>query len=217
MEVSSKSDVNANAITSHSDSKRPNEELNRQAMKISDVILILLGIGLLSSDTISDVTFGFRLLVPTCNVDRGTSFVMYGACICHQNVTIENMTMVCSSIPDEMLDESQQQATCDDTFDIWSQLSEEEHNMKCQDIGRFYNHPTFSVIVFCPIILCTLFTMYQWRRVETNWKTFPLLLSQCWPLYRLFRLLYLGLWKKEDKKWIEEYDDFKRNVQSLGT
>ena len=125
------------------------------------------------------------------------------------------MTMLC--IPDEhqMLDESKQQATCDaDDFDIWLQLSEEEHNMKCQEIGRFYNHPTFSMVVFCPITLCTLFTMYQWWRVETNWKTFPLLLSQCWPLYRLFRLLYLGLWKKEDKKWIEEYDDFKRNVHS---
>ena len=83
----------------------------------------------------------------------------------------------------------------------------------------YYGHTKFGILALSPVFFSFLFTLSHWWKLEENWKkrlmSLPFLLLQCWPQYRMARILYLGLWKK-DKMWRSEKETIERNVCSLG-
>ena len=89
----------------------------------------------------------------------------------------------------------------------------------CEKEGRIGGHVKFGILILSPVILAIFFTFPHWWRLEDNRKkkifTLPLLLIQCWPQYRMCRILYLSLWKK-DKRWKTEKEIIERDLSSLG-
>ena len=81
--------------------------------------------------------------------------------------------------------------------------------------SEWYGHPKFGMLVFSPVVLNIMFSLYHWWQIEKNWLTLPLVLLQLWPQYRVAKILYLGLWKR-DHRWKEKHEAFERNVSSLG-
>ena len=75
--------------------------------------------------------------------------------------------------------------------------------------------PWFALISAIPILIHILFLIPHWWKMEgidgNRLKTFPLLLLQFWPQYRILRLL----WKKS-KDWKKEKGDFEGRVGCLG-
>ena len=93
---------------------------------------------------------------------------------------------------------------------------------ECKKLGHFvgyYGHTKFGILALSPVFFSFLFTLSHWWKLEGNWKkrlmSLPFLLLQCWPQYRMARILYLGLWKK-DKMWRSEKETMERNVGCVG-
>jgi hypothetical protein len=65
-----------------------------------------------------------------------------------------------------------------------------------------------------------LFLLPHWWQIEktgcNRLKTFPLMVAQVWPQYRVANILYLGLWKK-DQTWKDEQNKLDKDISSLGT
>ena len=89
----------------------------------------------------------------------------------------------------------------------------------CEKEGRIGGHVNFGILILSPVILAIFFTFPHWWMLEDNRKkkifTLPLLLIQCWPQYRMLRILYLSLCKK-DKRWKNEKEIIERDISSLG-
>ena len=81
--------------------------------------------------------------------------------------------------------------------------------------SKWYGHPKFGMLVFSPVVVNIMFSLYHWWQIEKNWLTLPLVFLQLWPQYRVAKILYLGLWKR-DHRWKEKHEAFERNVSSLG-
>ena len=87
--------------------------------------------------------------------------------------------------------------------------------------GRFIGgkDPHFAIALMCPLLLSTLFILPHWWRLEGNHCqriiTFPIVLLQFWPQYRMAKILYMGLWTNS-KKWKEEKVAITRNVSHIG-
>ena len=83
----------------------------------------------------------------------------------------------------------------------------------------YMGHPKFASMMLCPILLSTLCLIPHWWRTEANWShrlaTFPYLILQLWPQYRMIRILILGLWKN-DPQWRREKLDIEKNASSIG-
>ena len=98
----------------------------------------------------------------------------------------------------------------------WRYKFENINEEICQKAGRQWNgHPKFGMLVFSPVVVNIMFSLYHWWQIEKNWLTLPLVLLQLWPQYRVAKILYLGLWKR-DHRWKEKHEAFERNVSSLG-
>ena len=98
----------------------------------------------------------------------------------------------------------------------WRYKFENINEEICQKAGHQWNgHPKFGMLVFSPVVVNCLFSLYHWWQIEKNWLTLPLVLLQLWPQYRVAKILYLGLWKR-DHRWKEKHEAFERNVSSLG-
>lgn len=75
----------------------------------------------------------------------------------------------------------------------------------------------YGYAMLAPILLMTIFSIRQWWRLEKKqhrWLTFPLVILQLYPQYRVIRILYLTLMKKTS--WRKEKDIFDRDLSSLG-
>ena len=93
---------------------------------------------------------------------------------------------------------------------------------ECKELGEhvdYYGHTNFGILALSPVLFSFLFTLSHWWKLEENWKkrlmSLPFLLLQCWPQYKMARILYLGFWKK-NKKWRSEKETMERNVGSVG-
>ena len=84
---------------------------------------------------------------------------------------------------------------------------------------EYYGHVLFGLFVLFPVLFSFFFTFYHWWKLEGNWKkrslTFPLLLLQFWPQYRMIRIIFLGLLKKSSN-WKKEKEILQRNISSIG-
>ena len=100
-------------------------------------------------------------------------------------------------------------------FSGYKALYNELEDGPCSRNQKFFGHPKFGMLVFSPVVVNILFSFYHWWQIEKNWLTLPLVLLQLWPQYRVAKILYLGLWKR-DHRWKEKHEAFERNVSSLG-
>ena len=100
-------------------------------------------------------------------------------------------------------------------FSGYKALYNELEDGPCPRNRKFFGHPKFGMLVFSPVVLNIMFSLYHWWQIEKNWLTLPLVLLQLWPQYRVAKILYLGLWKR-DHRWKEKHEAFERNVSSLG-
>ena len=102
---------------------------------------------------------------------------------------------------------------------VYENFSTKNKSMCPEDRFIGGTHPKFAVALFIPILLATIFILPHWWRLEGTLRkriiAFPFVILQCWPQYRMAKILYLGLWKK-DNKWKEEEDDISRNVSTIG-
>ena len=80
-------------------------------------------------------------------------------------------------------------------------------------------HPIFGFAILSPVLLSTIFVLVHWWKTESNLVnklvTLPLVIGQTWPQYRIVRILYFGLIKK-NRLWKVENEAQKKNVSSLG-
>jgi hypothetical protein len=78
----------------------------------------------------------------------------------------------------------------------------------------------WGLMTLCPPIAGMLFLLPHWWRIEktgiNRLKTFALILLQVWPQYRVLRILYLGLWRKDNKAWREERGTMDKDISSIG-
>ena len=94
-----------------------------------------------------------------------------------------------------------------------------DDQQKCELIGqkeKYHSHPNYGGSILMPVLLCLMFTFIQWWYMDGDLRTLPLVFLLCWPIYRLGRILYYGLWKKDDKRWNAEYELYNRNVFGIG-
>ena len=102
--------------------------------------------------------------------------------------------------------------------DFWSiyRKNEEYCDTSKDGDGR---HPRFGLAILSPVLLSSIFVLVHWWKTESNQKnkliTFPLVIGQMWPQYRIVRILYFGL-IKQNRIWKAENEDQKKNVSSLG-
>ena len=92
-----------------------------------------------------------------------------------------------------------------------------DDQQKCERLGMYHGHPNYGSSMLMPVLLCLIFTFIQWWYMDGDLRTLPLVFLLCWPIYRLGRILYYGLWKKDDKRWNAEYELYNRNVFGIGT
>ena len=80
-------------------------------------------------------------------------------------------------------------------------------------------HPIFGSLMLVPIILATLFVIPHWlKREDTILKrilTFPILVSQFWPQWQVFKVLKL-IKERRTQEWREEKEKLEKEVSSLG-
>ena len=169
---------------------------SEDAMSAVDAITTtIFGIGLPSFDVYSDIFFAYTLVKPECRYKTEDEVQL-------QTLILDGAIYQNMSNPDK----------------IFNEIECKEHK-RYPDSLDYYGHPKFGILVLSPLILSFLFTLSHWWKLEGNWKnrlmSLPFLLLQCWPQYRMARILYLGLWKK-DKKWRSEKETMDRNVGSVG-
>ena len=80
-------------------------------------------------------------------------------------------------------------------------------------------HPEYASVAIVPLILSFFFTLRQWWKVEADFinriQTLPCTILQLWPQYRVLRVLYKGLVKK-DTQWRKDHERIKLEVSSIG-
>ena len=80
-------------------------------------------------------------------------------------------------------------------------------------------NPIFGTVTLLPIVISFLFVLPHWWNTEKTAKrryfTFPLVLFQIWPQFRVIELLVL-LWKQEYDKYAVKKEHYYRNISSLG-
>ena len=80
-------------------------------------------------------------------------------------------------------------------------------------------HLEYASVAIVPLILSFLFTLRQWWKVEADFmnriQTLPCTILQVWPQYRVLRVLYKGIVKK-DAQWRNEHERIKLEVSSIG-
>ena len=80
-------------------------------------------------------------------------------------------------------------------------------------------NPIFGTVTLLPIVVSFLFVLPHWWSTEKTAKrryfTFPLVLFQIWPQFRVIELLVL-LWKQEYDKYAVKKEHYYRNLSSLG-
>ena len=79
-------------------------------------------------------------------------------------------------------------------------------------------HPIYGSVILIPILLTTLFTIPHWWKTEDTTTrrifTFPLLLTQFWPQYQVFKVLKLVI--QGDSQWKVEKEKLEKEISSLG-
>ena len=77
------------------------------------------------------------------------------------------------------------------------------------------SHPKFGLAVISPVLVSTIFAFIHWWKTEANLVTLPLVICQCWPQYRIIKILFFGLVKR-NIRWFTEFEHHEKNVISLG-
>ena len=100
---------------------------------------------------------------------------------------------------------------------IYSQYGPYIMNNSYCETSRDYSgsHPKFGLAILTPVLISTMFVCIHWWRTEANLITLPLVFCQCWPQYRIIRILYFGL-IKHNIRWKTENEEQKKDVCSLG-
>ena len=155
-------------------------------MTITEALFtFLFGVALPSWDVYSDLIFSFTLIIPRCYNYEAFNSTEY------QNIK----TLIEENPYDEII---------------------------CTiGGGTFKGHPKFGIIMLVPVFLAMCFILPHWWKNEQNTSffnkiiTFSFVLFQFYPQWRMFQVLYLGLWMK-DIKWKEEKENLQRNLAYLG-
>ena len=105
------------------------------------------------------------------------------------------------------------------TFDVYSDIALSYDLISgTKDKGK--PHVKFGLAIMAPVILSFLFLIPQWLKIEDSkqkrLKTFPLLLLQIWPQYRVAKLLYYGFYFKRNPKYAKEKAIYDKNLSSIG-
>ena len=83
-----------------------------------------------------------------------------------------------------------------------------------------FNYNTIGYMMIIPLVLSTMLLVPHWWKQERILKirllTAPLLLLQCWPQYRAFRILWLRYIKKNVKLSFEEFSVIKGTIGTIG-
>ena len=86
-------------------------------------------------------------------------------------------------------------------------------------IVKLADHPNIALTFACPMILSTIFILPHWWQMEKTLHkkifTFPFVILQFYPQFKMIQILYLGIYKKE-KHWKKEKDVLKKDVSSIG-
>ena len=86
-------------------------------------------------------------------------------------------------------------------------------------IIKLADHPNYALTLACPMILSTIFILPHWWQMEKTLHkkifTFPVVILQFYPQYKMIQILYLGIYKK-DKHWKEKKDILEKDVSSIG-
>ena len=80
-------------------------------------------------------------------------------------------------------------------------------------------NPIFGTVTLLPIVVSFLFVLPHWWNTEKTTKrrylTFPLVLFQIWPQFRVIELLLI-LWKQSYEEYAVKREHYYRNLSSLG-
>ena len=80
-------------------------------------------------------------------------------------------------------------------------------------------NPIFGTVTLLPIVVSFLFVLPHWWNTEKTAKrryfTFPLVLFQIWPQFRVIELLLI-LWKQSYEAYAVKKEHYYRNLSSLG-
>ena len=102
--------------------------------------------------------------------------------------------------------------------EFWS-IYQQDKKYCSQSTDGSGRHPKFGFAVISPVLLTTIFVLFQWWRTEfsliNKLVTLPLVICQMWPQYRIVKILYFGL-IKQNIRWKIENEENKKNVSSLG-
>ena len=83
-----------------------------------------------------------------------------------------------------------------------------------------FNYNTIGYMMIIPLVLSTMLLVPHWWKQERILKirllTAPLLLLQCWPQYRAFRILWLRFIKKNVRLSFEEFSVLKGTIGTIG-
>ena len=98
------------------------------------------------------------------------------------------------------------------SFDVYSDLA-----FIIELIG--FGNTNFALAIACPMICSTLFTLPHWWEMEKNNHkrilTFPIVILQFYKQYKMFQILYSGLWKK-DCNWRQQKAEIDINISFIG-
>ena len=80
-------------------------------------------------------------------------------------------------------------------------------------------NPIFGTVTLLPIVVSFLFVLPHWWNTEKTTKrrylTFPLVLFQIWPQFRVIELLLI-LWKQPYEAYAVKKEHYYKNIGSLG-
>ena len=83
---------------------------------------------------------------------------------------------------------------CGHSFDVYSDLA-----FIIKLIG--FGNTNIALAIACTMISSTLFTLPHWWEMEKTFDkrilTFPFIILQFYKQYKMFQILYFGLWKKD--------------------
>ena len=110
------------------------------------------------------------------------------------------------------------------SFTDWNSIVEMTHDTTnktlCLDNhGKFYAHPNFAISMLIPVLLCTIFMIPHWLKLERSCKrlikTLPFLIFQVYPQMKMAEILYFAILKR-DKKWKTKKEALQKEIGSLG-
>ena len=138
-----------------------------------------------------------------------------GSKICKSGTCLREVQEIqfCNDLP-QCSDDSDE-SFCDD----WKKLIGTTNRSLCDGSnGKFYNHTYFAISMLVPVLLTTIFVIPHWLRHEKPkkrlLKTWPLIVLQVYPQFRMAEILYFGFLKK-DRHWESKRDDFQKEIGFL--